>query len=101
MLDWCDLHARGIDRGLGSVLAGALFVMGANRWRDVAAPGRCRRRHARIYLRAGGRLTTDPPADGEAPDAYTFDPNHPVEDPHYDDGLGPHDQRAIEGVPTS
>ena len=25
-----------------------------------------------------------------------FDPSDPVEDPHYDAGLGPHDQRAVE-----
>ena len=27
---------------------------------------------------------------------YTFDPGDPVEDPHFEAGLGPHDQRAIE-----
>jgi putative CocE/NonD family hydrolase len=95
VLDWCDLHARGIDRGLGSEPPVRVFVMGANEWRTsptwpLASTART------YYLRAGGRLTTDAPAHGEAQDTYTFDPNHPVEDPHYEEGLGPRDQRAIE-----
>ena len=49
-----------------------------------------------FFLRAGGRLTTESPKDGEPPDRYVFDPNDPVEDPYFDKGLGPHDQRAIE-----
>jgi putative CocE/NonD family hydrolase len=72
-----------------------LFVMGANRWREEAdwpVPATT----CAYYLRSGGRLTTDPPLDGELADRYTFDPATPVEDPHYDAGLGPHDQRAIE-----
>ena len=95
VLDWCDLHARGIDRGLGSEPPVRVFVMGANEWRTSPTwplPSTART----YYLRAGGRLTTDAPAHGEAHDTYTFDPNHPVEDPHYDEGLGPRDQRAIE-----
>jgi uncharacterized protein len=94
VLDWCDRHARGIDRGIDTAPPVRLFVMGANRWRDERAwplPATPRA----YYLRAGGCLTIDPPADREAPDAYTFDPNNPVEDPHFDAGLGPHDQRAI------
>jgi putative CocE/NonD family hydrolase len=96
VLDWCDLHARGIDRGLGSGPLVRVFVMGANEWRTSPTwplPSTART----YYLRTGGRLTTDAPAHGEAYDTYTFDPNHPVEDPHYDEGLGPRDQRAIEG----
>jgi predicted acyl esterase len=46
VLDWCDLHARGIDRGLGSEPPVRVFVMartsGARRRR-----GRCRPRRAR------------------------------------------------------
>ena len=95
VLDWCDLHARGIDRGLGTEPPVRVFVMGANEWRTSPTwplPSSPRA----YYLRAGGQLTTDAPAHGEAHDSYTFDPNHPVEDPHYDEGLGPRDQRAIE-----
>jgi putative CocE/NonD family hydrolase len=95
VLDWCDLHVRGMERGLGWQAPVRLFVMGANRWRGEsvwpvpAAP-------LRLYLRGGGGLTGEVPGETEAPDQYVFDPNDPVEDPHYDSGLGPHDQRALE-----
>lgn len=95
VLDWCDLHVRGMERGLGWQAPVRLFVMGSNRWRDESVwpvPTTPRT----LYLRGGGRLTEDAPADGEAPERYVFDPNDPVEDPHYDAGLGPHDQRALE-----
>lgn len=94
VLDWSDWHARGIDRGISKIAPVRLFVMGANRWRDERTwplPSTPRA----YYLRAGRHLTTDAPSDSEPPDAYTFDPNDPVEDPHYEAGLGPHDQRAI------
>ncbi len=94
VLDWCDLHVNGIDRGISIQRPVRLFVMGANRWRDASKwplPTVPRTFH----FRAGGHLTTEPPSAGETPDAYTFDPNNPVEDPHYEAGLGPHDQRAI------
>ncbi len=96
VLDWCDWHLRGIDRGMGAgVPPVRVFVMGANRWRegrDWPLPGTIARS---LFLRAGGRLAPEAPG-AENPDRYTFDPNDPVEDPHYDAGLGPHDQRAIE-----
>ena len=94
VLDWCDLHARGLDRGLSLQHPVRVFVMGANRWREEPTwpiPATPRTYH----LRAGGRLTLEAPSASEVHDTYRFDPNHPVEDPHYDRGLGPHDQRAI------
>jgi len=96
VLDWCDWHLRGIDRGISKAAPVRVFVMGANRWRESnewPLPGTAPRT---LFLRAGGRLTPEAPAATEAADTYTFDPNDPVEDPHYDEGLGPHDQRAIE-----
>jgi putative CocE/NonD family hydrolase len=99
VLDWCDTHLRGIDRAIAATPPVRVFVMGANRWRDASAwplPGTTMRV---FYLRAGGRLAGDAPGATEASDAYTFDPNNPVEDPHYEAGLGPHDQRAIERRP--
>jgi putative CocE/NonD family hydrolase len=95
VLDWCDLHARGIDNGIGAAAPVNLFVMGADRWqRHTKWPVPSTPRP--FFLRAGGRLTTESPEEGEQPDRYVFDPNDPVEDPHFDKGLGPHDQRAIE-----
>jgi putative CocE/NonD family hydrolase len=73
--------------------------MGANRWRDEAAwpvPGTTWRE---LYLRAGGRLDWAAPATAETPDAFTYDPADPVEDPHYAAGLGAHDQRQVERRP--
>lgn len=99
VLDWCDWHLRGIDRGLSAAAPVRVFVMGANRWREGQEwplPGTTSRP---IFLRAGGRLTWEAPSAAEAPDRYVFDPNDPVEDPHYDRGLGPHDQRGIEARP--
>ena len=52
-----------------------------------------------MHLRSGGRLTWEAPAATEEPDRYRFDPNEPLQDPHFEKGLGPHDQREIEGRP--
>ena len=72
--------------------------MGANEWR-TSPRGRCRPRLARITcVRAAGSPWTGRPT-ARRTTRYTFDPNHPVEDPHYDDGLGPRDQRDIEARP--
>jgi putative CocE/NonD family hydrolase len=96
VLDWCDLHARGIDRGLSASPRVRVFVMGRNQWRAAktwpVAPPKPRA----LHLRSSGRLSWDPPASAEPPDRYRFDPNDPLEDPHFADGLGPHDQRAVE-----
>jgi uncharacterized protein len=35
VLDWCDRHARGVDRGAAQDTPVRLFVMGANEWRDA------------------------------------------------------------------
>jgi putative CocE/NonD family hydrolase len=96
VLDWCDLHTRGMDRGLSREPRVRIFVMGSNRWRtanDWPLPGTSDRA---LYLRSGGRLTWDPPSAGESPDRYRYDPDDALVDPHFSSGLGPHDQRAIE-----
>lgn len=96
VLDWCDLHVRGIDRGLSKQAPVRYFLMGENRWREAQEwplPGTM---YAELYLRSGGQLTREPPAANEPADRYLYDPNHPVEDPHFEAGLGPHDQRSIE-----
>lgn len=96
VLDWCDLHLRGIDRGLTKEAPVRYFVMGENRWRESQewpVPGTIYRE---LYLRAVGNLSWEPPGANEAADRYVYDPNHPLEDPHFDAGLGPHDQHLIE-----
>jgi putative CocE/NonD family hydrolase len=96
VLDWCDLHTRGLDRGLARAPRVRVFVMGRNQWREAQAwplPGTVERT---LYLRDGSRLASEPPAAAESPDRYTYDPHDPVEDPHAAAGLGPHDQHALE-----
>src|SRR4029079_4502315 len=62
-------HLQGDANGLDEEPPVRIFVMGENRWRDIddwPPPGA---REARWYLRDGGRLTQEPPAD-EAPDEF-------------------------------
>jgi putative CocE/NonD family hydrolase len=69
--------------------------MGANNWRearDWPVPSS----QMAYFLRAGGRLSTEAPGAAESADTYVSDPMHPVEDPHFEAGLGPHDQRPLE-----
>jgi putative CocE/NonD family hydrolase len=94
VLDWCDWHTKGIDRVRREPPV-RIFVMGANRWREGQAwplPGVA---PTTLHLRAGGRLSADAPRDGEASSSFVYDPNDPCEDPHFDEGLGPHDQREV------
>jgi uncharacterized protein len=96
VLDWCDWHVKGEDRGIASAAPVRLFVMGENRWREERTwpiPGTEWRQ---LFLRSAGRLSWDPPATSDAPASFTYDPNNPVVDPHYEAGLGAHDQRGIE-----
>jgi uncharacterized protein len=82
-----------------------VFVMGANRWRDLPSwppPGSSEQRW---YLRADGGLTTSLPGPEEAASEYRYDPSDPSPsssariptsspEPH-----GPTDQTAIEARP--
>jgi hypothetical protein len=99
VLDWSDLHLRGVDNNQFSKEPRVrVFTMGSNRWRTSDAwpiPGT---RHESWFLRAGGRLATMAPGAGEAPDGYTYDPADPVVDPHggaYSGVLGPFDQQDV------
>ena len=66
-------------KGRGAAPAAAnVFETGTNVWRSfpewppkTAAP-------QKLYLRAGGKLSFDPPAEKEGFSEYTSDPNHPV-----------------------
>ena len=88
-----------------------IFVMGRNQWRDEWEWPLARARCEDWFLRAGGRLTREPPAQ-EPPDRYDYDPadpaptrggNHSIGP--YNPGLyelappGPFDQRAVEERP--
>ncbi len=99
VLDWCEWHLRGVDRGVGQAAPVRVFVMGANRWQEGTTWPPAPLAPRPLYLRAGRRLAWAPPTGPEPPDAYRYDPRDPVEDPHYDRGLGPHDQRVLMSRP--
>lgn len=76
-LRWFDRHLRGIDNGIDDEPPVRIFVMGADEWRDAEdwpLPGT---RPTPFYLRSGGELSTEAPAD-EPEDVYTYDPRDPV-----------------------
>jgi len=67
------------DKGRLTVPNAYLYDTGTKEWRsfDVWPPANGDRR--RLYLRAGGKVSFDPPGAGEAPyDQYVSDPAHPV-----------------------
>jgi putative CocE/NonD family hydrolase len=78
-LRWLDRHVRNVAvaEAADDALPVRLFVMGADRWCDVASwppPGY---RAQRWHLHAGGWLDPSEPAASE-PDRYTYDPSDPT-----------------------
>jgi putative CocE/NonD family hydrolase len=70
-------HLKGKGKlELPEVLA---YESGLNEWRSYERwPPVAKTVEKRLYLRAGGKLAWEPPADGEAWDSYTSDPAQPV-----------------------
>ena len=113
LIDLERYEADWLDAVLGRTRAQAdppvrLFIMGSNTWRDEAdwpVPGT---RFTELFLHSGGsansrfgdgRLTEEPPAESEPPDAFTYDPARPV--PFLTDESsaqigGPDDYAAVE-----
>jgi putative CocE/NonD family hydrolase len=92
------------DGSLGSPPV-QMFVMGANRWRDEDDWPLARAQDARFYLRSGGRLTREAPAD-DAPSEFVYDPADPVPTvggntllPGGGLVMGPRDRRAVRERP--
>jgi putative CocE/NonD family hydrolase len=74
-----------------------LFVMGANRWRGESEWPLARTTYTKLYLRDGGRLSEEPPAD-ESADRYVYDPRDPVMSLYTAGGQQePHDLRQLDG----
>ena len=101
-LDYEALLLRFFDRWLKKTPNGIdreppvrIFVMGDNAWRDEASFPLARARPTAYHLRAGGRLTPEPPASSEPADGYAYDPRDPLVDPH-GGKLGPFDQSPLE-----
>jgi putative CocE/NonD family hydrolase len=70
-------HLHGEENGLDDEPPVRIFVMWQNGWRLEDDGPRARASETRWYLRGGGRLTRDEPAD-EQPDQYVYDPHDPA-----------------------
>ena len=67
------------DKGTLTVPNAYLYDTGARQWHSFAAWPPSGGAHRSLYLRAGGKVSFDPPAAGESPyDQYVSDPAHPV-----------------------
>lgn len=94
--EWFDRWLKGIDNSVGRAAPFTapvrIFVMGTGSgrktpdgfldhggyWRDEQEWPLARTRYTRFYLRADGRLSTQPPLEDEAATDYDFDPRDPV-----------------------
>jgi uncharacterized protein len=115
ILHWFDHYVKGVDNGVDKELSVKVFTMGENSWHnyeDWPVPGTV---YAKYYLRSNGSanssygdgsLSTTAPGLNDAPDHYTYDPNHPV--PTVGGAncctpeiipWGPMDQRVVEQRP--
>jgi putative CocE/NonD family hydrolase len=110
-LRWFDHWLKGIDNGIMKEPPLRLFIMGANAWRDEHEWPLARTEWQEWFLHSDGNAATatgtgslsrQPPGD-EPPDAFVYDPRHPVQtvggnnccSPHIVP-WGPYDQRPVE-----
>ncbi|HLQ61656.1 MAG TPA: CocE/NonD family hydrolase [Candidatus Acidoferrales bacterium] len=104
-LRWFDHWLKGAQNGVPEDPPVKIFVMGVNRWRSEAEWPLARATTVRWHLRGEGGLSPEPPAAGDGPDAFTYDPADPVPTrggalliaPDYP--AGPVDQRPVEARP--
>ena len=107
-LKWFDRWLKGIENGVENEPPVEIFVMGANIWRKEKEWPLARTKYVPYFLHSNGSansasgdgiLDTNPPATGEHPDTYSYDPKDPCPN-LYDDNQfsaeGPFDQRPIE-----
>jgi hypothetical protein len=68
------------DKGSRDFAEATVFQTGSNRWEKYDSWPPASARPTNIYMRAGGKLSFDPPAseESEAFDSYLSDPAHPV-----------------------
>jgi uncharacterized protein len=91
-LRWFDRWLKALDTGIDREPPVRLFVMGGGSglknydgrlehggyWRDEQEWPLARTQWTSYYLHGDGTLSTQPPAAGEPPSGYTFDPRDPV-----------------------
>jgi len=99
------------DKGSRDFAEAMVFQTGSNRWEKYDSWPPASAQPKNIYMRAGAKLSFDPPAatDGEAFDSYISDPAHPVPyrhrpiSPTYPGGGWPtwlvEDQRFVDNRP--
>ena len=99
------------DQGSGRFAEATVFQTGSNRWEQYDSWPPASARRTNIYMRAGAKLSFDPPAgnESEAFDSYVSDPAHPVPyrhrpiSPTYPGGGWPtwlvEDQRFVDNRP--
>jgi putative CocE/NonD family hydrolase len=86
-LRWFDYHLKGIDNGIMDEPPVRIYVMGEGVWRNEQEFPLARQVATDFYLRTGpsgsidsmndGLLLREAPGD-ESPDAYEYDPAHPL-----------------------
>jgi putative CocE/NonD family hydrolase len=74
---WFRELLKGEDTGFLREAPVKLFIMGDNRWRDEQEWPLSRAAETSFYLRSGGALSREAPAD-EAADSYRYDPWNPL-----------------------
>jgi len=97
VLRWYDHWLKGDDNGVLDEPSVRLFVEHGGDWRDFEDWPPAGSGELELHLRAGGRLTLEPPED-EPPDSYVHDPADPVPSTpgRVARPRGPLDQRPIE-----
>jgi hypothetical protein len=91
-LRWFDFWLKGTMNGVNTEPLVSIFVMGSNRWLHGDVYPLPQTRFEKWYLsskgnaatsKGDGRLTSEAPATGAAPDRYTYDPADPTPDPDF------------------
>ena len=75
LLQWCQAIRTGDLSGWPKVI---YYLMGANQWRTATDWPVPEARPHRLYLRAGGALSPEPPPLADEPDDYVYDPDKPT-----------------------
>ncbi len=103
---WFDHWLKGAENGVMDAPPVRIFLMGANRWLELADWPPAGAIATPLYFREGtgrsaeslnnGRLTFSPPDASERPDNFTSDPMKPVPSLLMYPELGPRDHRDVE-----
>lgn len=100
VLDFMDLHVRGLDTGLVGAKPVRYFLMGDNQWREEASWPPAEAKPYALHLgprrhgREPNRLSHAAPALGPSSSSFVADPARPVREIPGSD-LGPIDQREL------